>query len=161
MIHSLLSSGAVKLATLDREEMSAFINGSRLKKFYEPLTQPMLEQVHLAKTKKQALETLKRKAQEEAQQRKLKMKERKEAQVYVVNHSDSNGVPPFLIQLQLLNNHTSCTVDAMTNSGAACNLMSHMTWEKLGKPTLSSSKLDLIDFKGERSLAIGEILLKV
>ena len=56
--------------------MSAFINGSRLKKFYEPLTQPMLEQIHSAKTKKEALETLKREAQEEAQQWKLKMKER-------------------------------------------------------------------------------------
>ena len=39
--------------------------------------------------------------------------------------------------------------------------MSHMTWEKLGKPTLSASKLDLIGFKGERSPAIGEIILKV
>ena len=161
VIHSLLSSGAVKLATLDGEEMSTFINGSRLKRFYEPLTQPMLEQIHSAKTKKEDLETLKREAQEEAQQWKLKMKERKEAQVYVVDHSDSNCVPPFLIQVQLLNNHTSCIVNAMTDSRSACNLMSHMTWEKLGKPTLSSSKLDLIDFKGERSPAIGEILLKV
>ena len=49
----------------------------------------------------------------------------------------------------------------MIDSGAACNLMSHRTWEKLGKPTLSSSKLNLIDFKGERSPAMGEILLKV
>ena len=161
VIHTLLSSGAVKLATLDGEEMSTFINGSWLENFYEPLTQPMLEQIHLAKTKKQALKTLKREAQEEAQQRKHKMKERKEAQVYVVNHSGLDDVPPFLIQLQLLNNQTTCTVNAMTDSGAACNLMSHMTWEKLGKPTLSSSKLDLIGFKGERSPAIGEILLKV
>ena len=52
VIHSLLSSGAVKLAILDGEEMLAFINGSRLKKFYEPLTQPMLEQIHSTKTKK-------------------------------------------------------------------------------------------------------------
>ena len=89
------------------------------------------------------------------------MKERKEAQVYVVDHSGSDSVPPFLIQLQLLNNHTSCTVNAMTDSGVACNLTSHMTWEKLGKPTLGSSKLDLIRLKGERSPAIGEILLKV
>ena len=63
MIHSLLSSGAVKLATLDGEEMSTFINGSQLKKFYEPLTQPIVEQIHFTKTKKEALKTLKREAQ--------------------------------------------------------------------------------------------------
>ena len=45
--------------------------------------------------------------------------------------------------------------------GAACNLMSHTTWKKLGKPMLSPIKLNLIDFKGERSQAIEEILLKV
>ena len=39
--------------------------------------------------------------------------------------------------------------------------MSHTTWKKLGKPTLSPSKLNLIDFKGEQSQAIGEILLRV
>ena len=49
----------------------------------------------------------------------------------------------------------------MTDSGAECNLMSHTTWKKLGKLTLSPSKLNLIDFKGEQSQAIGEILLKV
>ena len=56
----------MKLATLDGEEMSTFINGSRLKKFYEPLTQSMLEQIHSSKTKKEALKTLKLEAQEEA-----------------------------------------------------------------------------------------------
>ena len=66
VIHSLLSSRAVKLATLDGEEMSTFINGSRLKKFYEPLTQSMLDQIHSAKTKKETLEKLKLEAQEEA-----------------------------------------------------------------------------------------------
>ena len=121
----------------------------------------MLEQIHLAKTKKQALKKLKKEDQEEDKQWKLKMKERKEAQVYVVDHSGSDTVPPFLIQLQLLNNLTSCIVNALIDSGATCNLMSHMTWEKLGKPTLSSSKLNLIDFKGKQSPAIGEILLKV
>ena len=99
VIHSLLSSGAVKLAILDGEEMSTFINGSPIKEFYEPLTQPMLEQIHSAKTKKEALKTLKRESQEEAQQWKLKMKERKEARIYVVDQSESNSVPPFLVQM--------------------------------------------------------------
>ena len=83
--------------------------------------------LHFAKTKKEALKTLRREAQEEAQQQKLKMKEKKEARIYVVDQSESSSVPPFLVQMQLLNNRTSCTVDAMIDSGAACNLMSHTT----------------------------------
>ncbi len=51
--------------------------------------------------------------------------------------------------------------DAMVDSGAKCNLLSHTTWKTLGQPTLRPSKLSLIDFKGERSQAIGEILLRV
>ena len=43
VIHSLLSSEDVKLATLAGEEIYTFINGSRLKKFYETLTQSMLD----------------------------------------------------------------------------------------------------------------------
>ena len=70
VIHTILKSGAIRLATLDGEEMTAFINGSRLKKFYEPLTQEMLDQLHSVKTKKQALELLKRDAQDEAKERK-------------------------------------------------------------------------------------------
>ena len=66
VIHSLLSNGAIKLAPLDGEEMPTLINGSRLKKLYEPLTQPMLEQIHSTKTKKEALKMLKQEAQEEA-----------------------------------------------------------------------------------------------
>ena len=56
----------MKLATLDGEEMSTFINWSQLKKFYEPLTQSMLDQIHSAQTKKEALKKLKLEAQEEA-----------------------------------------------------------------------------------------------
>ena len=51
--------------------------------------------------------------------------------------------------------------DAIIDFGAECNLISHVTWEKLGKPALNPSKLHLVDFKGERSQAIGKILLCV
>ena len=51
--------------------------------------------------------------------------------------------------------------DANINLGAECNLISHVTWEKLGKPALNPSKFHLVDFKGERSQAIGKIILRV
>ena len=97
VIHTILNSGAIKLATLDGEEMTTFINRSRLKKFYEPLTQGMLDQLHLAKTKKAALELLKQDAQAEAKQRKQKMKVQQVTRVCVVNRSELDTIPPFLV----------------------------------------------------------------
>ena len=157
----LLISGVIKLATLDGEEMSTFINGSRLKKFYEPLTQSMLDQIHSAKTKKEALETLKLEAQEEARQRKLKLRGKQDRHVYVADQLEPSIIPPFLLWLQLINYQTSCMGDAIIDFGAKCNLISHVTWQKLGKPALNPSKFHLVDFKGERSQYIGEILLHI
>ena len=68
VINEITLGGAVHLETLDGEPMANFTNGSSLKYFHEPLTQEMLERMHVAKTKKLALETLKQEAQEEARQ---------------------------------------------------------------------------------------------
>ena len=43
------SSGALKLATLDGEEMPNWISGCRVKKYFEPLTTEMLQRMHAAK----------------------------------------------------------------------------------------------------------------
>ena len=81
--------------------------------------------------------------------------------VYVVDQLEPSTVPPFLLCLQLINYQASCMGDAIIDFGAKCNLISHVTWEKLGKPTLSPNKFHLVDLQGERSQAIGEILLRV
>ena len=52
VIHSISSSGAIKLATIDGEEMPNWISGCRLKKYYLPLTPNMLERAHAAKYRK-------------------------------------------------------------------------------------------------------------
>ena len=66
VINKITSGGAICLETLDGEPMANFINGSSLKHFHEPLTQEMLERMHAAKTRKLALENMKKEAQEEA-----------------------------------------------------------------------------------------------
>ena len=84
-----------------------------------------------------------------------------DTRVCVVNQSDLDTIPPFLVRLRLINYQTSRQADAMIDLGVECNLLSHKTWETLGQPTLTPSTLSLIDFKGERSKALGEILLRV
>ena len=54
--------------------MPKSINGSRLKKYEEPLTKEMLQQLHQAKTYKEGQTQLKEQAQREAQERRQKMK---------------------------------------------------------------------------------------
>lgn len=162
VIHTILNSGAIRLATLDGQEMTAFINGCRLKKFYEPLTQDMLDQLHTARSKKQALKMLKQDAIDEAKARKHRMRDQEHTQVCVDHQSDNKDViPPFMVKLRLINLQTSCEADVLIDSGAECNLLSHKTWALLGQPTLTPSPFSLIDFKGERSKALGEILLRV
>ena len=77
IINEITNGGAVRLATLDGEPMGTFINGSRLKRFHEPLTDDMLERMHAAKSRKLAFEQLKADAQAEAKERAAKAKARR------------------------------------------------------------------------------------
>ena len=104
---------------------------------------------------------LKLEAQKEGRQRKIKLKCKIDRQVCVVDQLEPHTIPHFLLHVQLINYQASCTGDAIIDFGAECSLISHIMCKKLGKPTLIPSKLHLVDFKGERSQAIGEILLHV
>lgn len=53
-LNTITPSDAMKLETLDGEKMANFINGSRLKKYEEPLTEDMLQRMHQAHTRKEA-----------------------------------------------------------------------------------------------------------
>ena len=45
-------SGIVKLSTLDRESMSNWVSGCRIKKYELPLTNDMLEHMHATRNRK-------------------------------------------------------------------------------------------------------------
>ena len=77
VIEEISSSGAVKLSTLDGEIMSNWISGCRIKKYHLPLTNDMLERMHAAKNRKEAIKRQKKEAQAEAKEqirKKLKLK---------------------------------------------------------------------------------------
>ena len=69
VIDKLSPSGSVRLSTLDGKPMANYINGSRLKVYHEPLTPKMLEQLHAAKSRKEAQAKLVAEAQKEAKER--------------------------------------------------------------------------------------------
>ncbi|MCO5578912.1 hypothetical protein L7F22_032761 [Adiantum nelumboides] len=76
VIHDISFSGAIKLATLEGEEMPNWISGCRLKKYLLPLTSDMLAKILSAKEQKKKVEETKANAQEEAKIRILKRKQK-------------------------------------------------------------------------------------
>ena len=66
MVSGLSSSGAVKLSTLDGEEMANWISGCRIKKYNIPLTTSELERLHKARWRQKKQKLIAEMAQEEA-----------------------------------------------------------------------------------------------
>ena len=75
VVKDISSSGAIKVATLEGGEMSNWISGYRIKKYLEPLTQEMLQQIHNAKKIDQEKRRVIKEAKDEAQIRFLKRKQ--------------------------------------------------------------------------------------
>ena len=63
VIHDISTSGALRLATLDGEQMPNWISGCRVKKYLWPSTIDMLERIHKAKVRVQTSLQLKQAAQ--------------------------------------------------------------------------------------------------
>ena len=76
MILRISSNGAVKLSTLDGEEMANWISGCRIKKYNTPLTTLELERLHKARWRQEKQKLVAEMAQEEAQERARKCKQR-------------------------------------------------------------------------------------
>ncbi|MCO5548049.1 hypothetical protein L7F22_001505 [Adiantum nelumboides] len=102
VINTITNGGAVRLETLEGEQMANFINGSRLRRYHEPLTDEILERLHAAKNKKERNEQIKIEAQEEAKCRARKNRERKFHISCVSKGSgDGDGEPPLLVKLNV------------------------------------------------------------
>ena len=145
--------------------MPNFINGSRLRKYEEPLTENMLQQLHAAETYKEGQAQLKEKAQQEARERTKQIKAHRQAQILTivtqsVEELEEEIVAPFTLRLQLLAADLKVWSTALIDSGADCNVMSYTMWESLGKPDLAPSNLSFQSFSGLLTSSLGKIGIK-
>lgn len=138
------------LETLAGEVMANFMNGSRLKKYNEPLTENMLCQMHEACTRKEAQALLQQQAREEAKARAAKAKARRHTNVFCVHMMhDEDYVDPFYIVLHFHLQEASHEVATLIDSGADCNILSYDMWVAITKPYLQNIPIDLRSFLGE------------
>ena len=164
VINDLSPSGAVRLESLDGEPMANFINDSRLKKYNEPLTQEMLDRMHIAKTKKEQAEQLKLQAFKEAQERALRAKARRQQMrvmpIAMTEPHDAISVDPFYIAINLLTEQKELKTHAFIDSGADVNVLSWDTWNALGRPGLQPTKREFLSFSKTGTTCLGCIYLK-
>ncbi|MCO5554804.1 hypothetical protein L7F22_008339 [Adiantum nelumboides] len=151
VIHDISHSGAIKLATLEGEEMPNWISGCRLKKYHLPLTTEMLAKIHSAKERKNKLKETKAQAQEEARIRILKRKQKLQQQRQPPIEETTN-IPLAAIQsckqwqigidvrinVQLPNGQYQ---RALIDTGARVNVVNYTTYKKLtDQPLMQCSK---------------------
>ena len=166
VISELQSSGAVRLETLDGEQMPNFINGSRIKKYEEPLTEDILLRLHSARTLKEGQALLKKQAQDEARARALAIKQKRVSQMMVLetfsmNKDENEVIPPFYLNLQVVTQHGSINTAAFLDSGADLNVISHELWLALKQPVLAHSDVIFQNFSNSTTLSHGQCCLKV
>ncbi|MCO5600156.1 hypothetical protein L7F22_054264 [Adiantum nelumboides] len=151
VIHDISSSGAIKLATLEREEMLNWISGCRLKKYQLPLTTKMLTKIHSAKEQKKKVEERKIHAQEEI---KIKIFKRKEKLQQQRQPLIENTTPIPLAAIQS-NEQWQIGIDiqinvklpngryqrALIDTGPRVNVVNHSTYKKLlDQPLMQCTK---------------------
>ena len=69
--------GAVRIATLDGVVMEGYINGSKLKRFYGPLTLHALQTIHGNQRRKKEEKLAQQRARQEAKDREAKVKSKR------------------------------------------------------------------------------------
>ena len=166
MVNELNSSGAVRLETLDGEQMANFINGSRLRRYHEPLTQEMMDRMQAAKTRKARADLLKKQAQEEAIARAKAIRARKhKVHILALKTIDIDDelpiVKPFRIATKLVTQKIDVGVNALIDSRADLNILSWDVWRTMGSPKLTPTLINFVGFSANETACLGKILLKL
>ena len=76
------------------------------------------------------------------------------------DETEEFNIEPFTLHLQLLSPTHETRTTALIDSGADCNVMSYETWESLGKPELTQSKLSFKNFFGTQIANLGKLYIK-
>ena len=144
VIHEISTSGALRLATLDGEQMPNWISDScRVKKYLRPLTINMLERIHKAKERIQTSLQAKQAAQQEARQRQaqnwIRQHQPQPLPIMQITHTSSTG--PLFPQILVDVGAIGLPVTALIDTGADINTISYDLWINLGQPQLKATTL--------------------
>lgn len=161
VINEISNGGAIRLETLDGEPMGTFINGSRLKRFHEPLTNEMLECMHAAKSRKLAVQKMKDEAIAEAKiwEAKAKARRRHISMVHVKEVEDEDYTEPLLLSVGISSPTIICT--AICDFEANVNVISIQAYLKLAANKLLPTAATFNNFTNKESSCQGLLTTKI
>ena len=126
--------GAVRIATLDGVVMEGYINGSKLKRFYGPLTLHALQTIHRNQRKKKEEKRAQLQARLEAKEREIKEKSRRMTLYKGTLENadigdDEPQVEPARIPLTLkVTDKATFGLESLIDLGASHNFISFEAW---------------------------------
>ena len=148
VIQDISTSGALRLATIDGEQMPNWISGCRVKKYLEPLTLEMLERMHKAKERARASDQKKHTAIAEAKPKQAKNQKQGRTSMnprvmQIKGKSLTNDLSP---QIRVEVGSLGIPATALIDTGAEVSTISYEIWTQLGKPHLKPHKYHINRF---------------
>ncbi|MCO5581925.1 hypothetical protein L7F22_035814 [Adiantum nelumboides] len=154
--------GTIRVETLDGIETVGFLNGSKFKRYYDPLSQEKLQEMHKKREAKKQAELKKIQAQIEARERQERIKRQREANLGIAHalqvETDDNSIqcdPPLRYPIELNSPYGNVLYNALLDSGARHNLLSYGVWCQIGKPPLSHSTIQVKGINKKRTTVFG------
>ena len=138
--------GTIRVETLDGIETVGFLNESKFKRYYDPLT---IETIQVARDKQAAKEKELKRIQDaikEGKDREAKNKARRSANVWTYDvftceSTEPTCPPPLRTQIELCGHTGKVLYNALIDTGASHNLISFDAWNQLGRPALTQSNV--------------------
>ncbi|MCO5559123.1 hypothetical protein L7F22_012715 [Adiantum nelumboides] len=154
--------GTIRVETLDGIETVRFLNGSKFKRYYDPLSQEELQEMHKKKEAKKQAELKKIQTQIEARERQERIKRQREANLGIAHalqvETDDNSIecdPPLRYPIELNSPYGNVLYNALLDSGARHNLLSYGVWCQIGKPPLSHSTIQVKGINKKKNTVFG------
>ena len=159
--------GAVRIATLDGVVMEGYINGSKLKRFYGPLTLHALQTLHGNQRRKREEKLAQQRAREEAKEREIK----EMSQTTTLSEGTFQGqdlgddephIAPARIPLMLkITEEATFGLESLIDPGASHNYISFEAWQTLPKGSMVPTNATITAINGTRTRPIGYVTLDV
>ena len=158
-LSEITKTGACRKRTLEGIDIPGFINGSKLKRYYGPLTLEALLTARQREVEAKLKASEGRMARLETDLRNAQAKLKRQGDTHPATIARLMNRKAAMTHLPCFANGIPLTT--MIDTGASLTLVSFETWEHLGSPNLEACSDNFIGFDGSISRCIGAFVCQI